>query len=264
MSVQRWYANHARDLPWRREGVTAWGVLVCEVMAQQTQVERVAPRWQEWLERWPEPADLAAASRAEVLRAWSGLGYPRRAARLHEAAAVIVESFGAVVPATYDELITLPGVGPYTANAVLVFAFGQRALMLDTNIRRVLLRAFGVTSNEDIERVWPRRDGAGWGAAIMELGALVCTARNPECGACPLAASCVWLAAGKPDEPATRRAPAFHGSHRQRRGAILRAVHDHSATRAELLRVGDEAALASLLADGLILEVSRSRYALPE
>ncbi len=263
MSVQRWYANHARDLPWRREGVTPWGVLVCEVMAQQTQAERVAPRWVEWMERWPEPARLLAASRADVLRAWSGLGYPRRAVRLHEAAGLIVAEHHGEVPNTYDELIALPGVGPYTANAVLVFAFGQRALMLDTNIRRVLRRAFNASNLDEIDAVWPTRAGAIWGGAIMELGALVCTARHPKCGECPLASTCHWLRAGQPAEPRQRTQPAFHGSHRQRRGAIMRALNDGPATKTTLMHVSDEAALDSLLADGLVVTHGR-RYALPE
>lgn len=263
MRVQRWYALHARDLPWRREGTTPWGVLVCEVMAQQTQVERVAPKWTAWMETWPTPAFLAAASKAEVLRAWSGLGYPRRALRLMEAAEQITARFAGEVPATYEELITLPGVGEYTANAVLTFAFGKRALMLDTNVRRVLSRAFNARDNETIDAVWPRRDAATWGAAIMELGATVCTARQPRCEVCPLLTSCVWLAAGKPAEPQGKKQSKFHGSHRQRRGAIMRVLHDGAATRSSLLAVADERALTSLLEDGLIVRRG-SRYALPE
>ena len=264
MRVQRWYALNARDLPWRREGTTPWGVLVCEVMAQQTQVERVAPKWQAWMKRWPTPAALADAPRGDVLRAWSGLGYPRRALRLVESAERITSHFAGVVPCTYAELITLPGVGAYTANAVLSFAFGQRAPMLDTNVRRVLARAFGARTPDEIDAVWPKRDAASWGAAIMELGALVCTARNPECELCPLRSACRWLAAGKPEEPQTKKHSAFHGSHRQRRGAIMRALHDGSRTKSQLLDVADERALQSLLDDGLVVEVGRSRYSLPE
>ena len=264
MSVQRWYAKNARDLPWRREGTTPWGVLVCEVMAQQTQVERVAPRWEAWMERWPDATALSAASRGEVLRAWSGLGYPRRAARLHESAEVLVTEYGGEVPNSYDALISLPGVGPYTANAVLCFAFGRRAVMLDTNIRRVLRRAYGAISDEAIDTVWPSRNGATWGAAIMELGALVCTARTPSCTQCPLRHTCQWLAAGQPEEPTTRKQPAFHGSHRQRRGAIMHALHDGPATKTALMRISDEAALQSLLADELVIRTTRGRYALPD
>lgn len=264
MRVQRWYALNARDLPWRREGTTPWGVLVCEVMAQQTQVERVAPKWQTWMSRWSTPAALADAPRSEVLRAWSGLGYPRRALRLVEAAELITSEFNGIVPNTYAELITLPGVGEYTANAVLSFAFGQRAPMLDTNVRRVLARAFDARTPDEIDAVWPRRDAAGWGAAIMELGALVCTARTPHCERCPLRTSCAWRAAGMPAEPKTKQQAAFHGSHRQRRGAIMRALHDGSKLRSELLDVADERALQSLLDDGLVVQSGRSRYSLPE
>src|SRR5690606_9451340 len=139
-TVATWYAAHARDLPWRRAGTTPWGVLVSEVMSQQTPVARVVPVWQEWMTRWPRPADLAAAAPADVLRAWQGLGYPRRALRLRECAAEVVARFGGTVPAAEEELLALPGVGSYTAAAVASFAHGRRALVLDTNVRRVLGR----------------------------------------------------------------------------------------------------------------------------
>src|SRR3954471_21891162 len=138
--VERWYADNARDLPWRRPDVSPWAVLVSEVMLQQTPAARVIPAWQEWMQRWPTPADLAAQPAGEAVRAWGRLGYPRRALRLHAAAAAIVERFGGEVPESRAELLTLPGVGDYTAAAVASFAFGRREVVLDTNVRRVLAR----------------------------------------------------------------------------------------------------------------------------
>src|SRR3954470_7118450 len=136
--VERWYADNARDLPWRRPDVSPWAVLVSEVMLQQTPVARVVPAWQEWMQRWPTPADLAAEPAGEAVRAWGRLGYPRRALRLHTAARAIVEQHGGEVPASYDDLRALPGVGDYTAAAVATFAHGRRHVVLDTNVRRVL------------------------------------------------------------------------------------------------------------------------------
>ena len=138
-----WYDAHARDLPWRRPGTTPWEVLVSEVMSQQTPVARVVPAWQEWMRRWPGPAELAQAPTAAVLRVWGRLGYPRRALRLIECARSVVEQHGGVLPDDLDALLALPGVGEYTAGAVLAFAHGRRALVLDTNVRRVLARAVG-------------------------------------------------------------------------------------------------------------------------
>ena len=136
----QWYDEHARDLPWRRTTATAWGVLVSELMLQQTPVARVLPVYDAWLDRWPTPGDLAAAPVGDAIRAWGRLGYPRRAIRLHAAAVAITEQHGGAVPDTYDALHALPGVGDYTASAVLAFAFGRRQAVLDTNVRRVLAR----------------------------------------------------------------------------------------------------------------------------
>ncbi|MDN5725139.1 MAG: A/G-specific adenine glycosylase, partial [Propionibacteriales bacterium] len=138
--VLDWYADHQRDLPWRRAGVTPWGVMVSEFMLQQTPVARVLGPWHTWLERWPEPADLAAVPTGEAIRAWGRLGYPRRALRLHAAATVIVDQHGGEVPADHGALLSLPGVGEYTAAAICTFAYGQRHVVLDTNVRRVLAR----------------------------------------------------------------------------------------------------------------------------
>ena len=192
-----WYHRHARDLPWRRADASPWGVMVSEFMLQQTPVARVLQPWQQWLVRWPTPAALAAEPVGEAVRAWGRLGYPRRAQRLHAAATVITERHGGQVPQGLDELMALPGVGAYTAGAVTAFAFGRRAVVLDTNVRRVLARALDgvalphphqtVAEVRRAEALVPQDDAeaASWAAASMELGALVCTARSPRCGECP-------------------------------------------------------------------------------
>lgn len=287
-TVAAWYAVHARDLPWRRPGTTAWGVLVSEVMSQQTPVVRVAPAWESWMSRWPLPEDLAAAAPADVLRAWQRLGYPRRALRLRECAAALVERFDGVVPATDEELLSLPGVGPYTAAAVASFAHGQRALVLDTNVRRVLgrvaegraLPAPGLTVAERTRaaELLPTEPALSvrWNEGVMELGALVCTARSPRCDACPLADRCRWRLAGSPpdQDAARRRTQAWHGTDRQARGrvmALLRDLPDDTdLAEDELLAPLSTAdpeqprrVLASLLADGLVAEPVPGRYALP-
>lgn len=234
--VVAWYRDHARALAWREAGTSAWGVLVSEVMSQQTPVARVEPSWREWMERWPAPSDLAAAEPAEVLRAWGSLGYPRRALRLLDAARVIAGQ-GDRVPEDEAGLLALPGVGRYTAAAVMSFAFGRRAMVLDTNIRRVFARLvdgqeFPPRSETARERVrageWlPDGDEAAarWSQAVMELGAVVCTARSPRCGVCPVAAECAWLTAGSPgwDGP-ERGGQAWVGTDRQCRGRIMRAL----------------------------------------
>lgn len=268
-----WFADAARDLPWRRPECGAWGIVVSEVMLQQTPVVRVLPVWQLWMQRWPTPADLAAAPLAEVLRAWDRLGYPRRAKRLWECAAAITEHHGGVVPQSREELLALPGVGDYTAAAVMSFAYGKRAVVLDTNVRRVIARAWSgkplpgasVTAAERTlaERLAPEDDASAalWAAASMELGALVCTARNPRCEQCPIAEDCTWLAAGKPGrDTAPRRTQAWHGTDRQVRGRImaqLRAASEplHIEGRADLSDIPPgqvEACLEALIADGLV------------
>ncbi|WP_370586158.1 A/G-specific adenine glycosylase [Tessaracoccus sp. MC1679] len=263
-----WYVAHARDLPWRAEGVTAWGVLVSEVMCQQTPAARVAPQWVEWMERWPAPSDVATAPTADVLRAWDRLGYPRRALRLQEAARAVVEVHGGEVPCGEADLMALPGVGRYTAAAVRAFGFGLRSLVLDTNIRRVLARIdggveFPVAHETAAERrrAWefvPEDDGeaALWSVSAMELGALVCTAKSPRCEECPVADACAWLAAGRPawDGP-ERRVQAWEGTDRQCRGRIMAALRGHGAVRLADVAWPDggqlEACAASLVADGL-------------
>ena len=270
-AVVAWYADNARDLPWRRPGTSAYAILVSEVMAQQTPVERVIPSWHRWLELWPTPAALAEASPAEVLRIWDRLGYPRRALRLREAAIACVESHGGEIPTTYDELVVLPGVGDYTAGAVLAFAYGQPAVVLDTNVRRVLARALdGVERPRPSVTVAERqrsRDllpedaatAATWAQAVMELGALVCTASRPSCDACPIAAQCAWVAAGAPTGPVPApRAQGYAGTDRQVRGlimALLRSCDMATQEQVDALwpdTTQRDRALDSLLSDGLV------------
>ena len=272
-AVLEWFGRHARELPWRSEDRSAWGVLVSEVMLQQTPVVRVEPAWRAWMARWPEPADLAAASPADVLRAWDRLGYPRRALRLQECARAVVERHSGVVPDAAEDLLALPGVGAYTAAAVQAFAFGRRSVVLDTNVRRVLARAVaGValpapsqTAAELrlAESLVPPDDAAAarWSAASMELGALVCTARSPRCESCPVAGLCAWRAAGKPaDEHAgRRRTQAWAGTDRQVRGRVMALLRDAMgpvpAAAVEALwpdRAQLERCVESLLADGLL------------
>ncbi len=273
-TVQEWYTLHARVLPWREPGVGAWAVLVSEVMLQQTPVARVLPVWQQWMVRWPTPASLAAQPAGEAVRAWGRLGYPRRALRLHESARVITQQHGGQVPRDEQALRALPGVGDYTAAAVLSFAFGQAQVVLDTNVRRVWARVLGgaafpsTTSRTAVEveqaRALQPRDPATasrWAVAVMEFGALVCTARSPACTDCPLATVCAWRAAGYPPPATPRRGQVYEGTDRQMRGRIL-AVLREAATpvdvQALLAPCPTEQAqfhrcLASLLTDGLVV-----------
>jgi A/G-specific adenine glycosylase len=281
--VVDWYERHARDLPWRRPDATPWGVLVSEVMLQQTPVERVLPVYTAWLARWPTPAAMARDPLGDALRVWGRLGYPRRAARLWQAARVIDASYDGQVPETYDALRSLPGVGDYTAAAVVAFAFRGRAVVLDTNVRRVLARVvdgeqYAPGSVTAVER--RAADGllpldgqtaARWSVAVMELGALVCTARQPRCDACPVRERCAWRAAGYPAHAGSvRRTQGYAGTDRQCRGRILAALRgcDEPVHRARLpLDWPDaaqrERALASLVRDGLVAELDDDTLALP-
>ncbi|WP_146899317.1 A/G-specific adenine glycosylase [Cellulomonas aerilata] len=238
--VTVWFGEHRRDLPWRAPDRTPWGVLVSEVMLQQTPVVRVLPVWEQWLRVWPVPADLAAAGTADVLRAWGRLGYPRRALRLQECARAITERHDGVVPSDEDELRALPGIGSYTAAAVVAFAYGGRSVVLDTNVRRVLARAVdGAALPSPAHTVAEVRratalvpdapgDAAAWAAASMELGAVVCTARAPRCGACPVADLCRWRADGYPPDlhAARRRTQGWAGTDRQVRGRVMGLLRD--------------------------------------
>ncbi len=278
--LETWYDAHARDLPWRVADASPWGVLVSEVMLQQTPVARVRPAWESWLAAWPTPADCAAASPADVVRAWASLGYPRRALRLREAALACVARHDGQVPAAATDLRALPGVGAYTAAAVAAFAYGARVAVVDTNVKRVVARAalgqddprpVTAADRRAVETLLPTRHAPRWSVAVMELGALVCTARRPACARCPLAANCAWLAAGAPawDGPAPRP-QGYAGTDRQVRGRLLgmlRATNDPVAA-ADLAPLWADAeqrerALTSLLADGLAVGNPVTGYALP-
>jgi A/G-specific adenine glycosylase len=280
-TVTAWYDANARELPWRAAGVTPWGVLVSEIMLQQTPAARVVPAWEQWITRWPTPASLAVDSPGEAVRAWGRLGYPRRALRLHESAVAIVARHNGEVPAAYDELLALPGIGSYTAAAVATFGFGQRHAVLDTNVRRVHARVFrgqadATTSTPskaeraDALVLVPRHDPARHSVAVMEFGALLCTARSPQCGRCPLVTSCAWHIAGRPDRTSARRPQTYAGTDRQARGALLAVLRDASGpVEARSLAaawddtVQRERALAGLLADGLVEATGVDRYRLP-
>ncbi|SEP09033.1 A/G-specific adenine glycosylase [Trujillonella endophytica] len=277
-----WYAGAARDLPWRRPDTDPWAVLVSEVMLQQTPVVRVEPVWREWLARWATPAALAAASPAEVIRAWGKLGYPRRALRLRETAVALVERHGGRVPDEVPALEALPGVGTYTARAVACFGHGQVQPVVDTNVRRVVARlvhgraealparAADLTDVAALTPADPDR-AVRFSVAVMELGALVCVARTPRCGACPVRLSCAWRLAGSPasDGP-PKRVQRFAGTDRQVRGRLLDVLRaaPGPVPAAALEPAWDDAAqrsrcLDSLLVDGLVEQLPDGRFRLP-
>ncbi|MDQ1289310.1 MAG: A/G-specific adenine glycosylase [Actinomycetota bacterium] len=286
--VLGWYDVHARDLPWRDPGCSPWGVLVSEVMLQQTPVSRVLPAWRAWLDRWPRPASLAEDSPGEAIRLWGRLGYPRRAVRLHETSRAVVERHAGEVPSDHAALLALPGVGAYTAAAVASFAFGQRHAVVDTNVRRVLARA--VTGDEypapSLTAVESRLAAsllpddapvaARWAVAVMELGALVCTARSPRCETCPLLDQCRWRLDGAPAHTGPpRRGQTYAGTDRYVRGLILAALRaatsplPHEAIVAAapdtLLRDPGQRdrCLDGLVADGLVEPLAQGDYCLP-
>lgn len=275
-ALLEWYGDAARDLPWRRTEFSdrygAWGTLVSEFMLQQTPVNRVIPHLEAWLHRWPTPSAMSSATPAEVVHQWANLGYPRRALWLHRAAIEIVERHGGTVPRDVPALLALSGIGEYTARAVAVFHYGDRHPVVDTNTRRVIARVVdgrsqpGPPARQDLARMSellpePVAESAVFNAAMMELGAVVCTARAPRCDACPLASACAWLAAGRPDTGDTRRRQArFEGSDRQARGAVLRSLREasgHTLPAADVVAdwpdaVQRDRAIDSLIADGLI------------
>jgi len=280
--VRQWYAANARELPWRDPAASAWSVLVSEVMLQQTPVSRVLPAHAAWVARWPVPAALAAASTADAVRQWDRLGYPRRAVRLHAGSQLIVQRHDGRVPDSVAELRALPGVGSYTAAAVASFAFGQRHAVLDVNVRRVLGRlvagrsqprpAQSVAEVALAESLLPAdgREAARWSVGVMELGALVCTAARPACARCPLADQCAWLRLGRPAGPPARAVPAYQGSDRQCRGALLAVLRDASgpvpaAGLADAWHDSGQRArsLAALIADGLVTRRADGSLALP-
>ena len=274
-----WFNTSRRELPWRTDP-TPWGVMVSEFMLQQTPVKRVLPVWGQWLARWPTPPELAADSPAEAIRAWGRLGYPRRAMRLHAAATAITAEHGGHVPDTYEALVALPGVGDYTAAAIVSFAFGGRAVVMDVNIRRFLARYLNgqpappahVTAAERTlaASLVPDAEPAVWAAATMELGQTICTARDPACDRCPVAAGCVWLAAGKPgSDQRTTRPQRYEGTDRYVRGLIMARLREGPANTQALRALWPsdptqlDRALDSLVADGLVDPSSPARFTLP-
>ena len=272
-----WFKKNQRDLPWRKSG--AWGVLVSEIMLQQTPVNRVLPIYNEWMNRWPTPRDLASATSAEVITAWGRLGYPRRALRLHNCAKVISEQYRNQVPENEIDLRALPGIGEYTAAAIIAFAFKERSLVLDVNIRRLFARAIdgievpkpSVTKDERKSRaeLIPLKDPHVWAAATMELGALVCSAQNPKCQICPIADQCRWKSLNFPKSEQKKRTQAWHGTDRQCRGVIVQALRENKVlTQKEIRKLWHldsqvEKALSSLIKDELITSPKRNSYSLP-
>lgn len=262
-----WSERTRRDLPWRRTR-DPWAILVSELMLQQTQVARVEPRYRDFLAAFPDPATCAAAAPAEIVRAWAGLGYNRRAINLHRAAQAIVADHGGRLPDDLDELLALPGVGPYTARAVLAFAFERDHGVVDTNAARVIARSVAghrLTPREvqdHADELVPLGRGWEWNQAVLDLGATVCVKRSPRCEACPIADRCAWATAGFPDpDPADGSAGTsgkqsrFEGSDRQGRGRLIRAL---STGPLPLDRVADASGWpddpdrARRVADGLV------------
>jgi A/G-specific adenine glycosylase len=276
--ITQWFAKNKRELPWR--STSPWGVMVSEFMLQQTPVARVLPKWNEWMARWPTPVELAKATPAQVITAWGRLGYPRRALRLHESAKIIARDFNNEVPESEEVLRSLPGIGDYTAAAISAFAFGANTLVMDVNIRRVLVRALDgkeyptssptVRERESRLAILPSRNADNWAAATMELGALICTSKNPSCNDCPIISQCKWRKNGYPQSELVRKSQDWHGTDRKCRGTIVQALRENeSLTLSAIKKLWPEEsqvekALETLLADYLIEEHSRSRFRLPQ
>ena len=256
--VLAWGVPRLRDLPWRHQR-DPWRILVAEVMLQQTQAVRVIPKWEAFLDAYPDPASCATAPLGDVLRLWQGLGYPRRARNLHAASTVVADEHDGTLPDDLDALLALPGIGPYTARAVLAFAFERDVAVVDTNIARVLARSSGerLTAKRAqtiADEVVPAGAGWVWNQVLMDLGAVVCRP-TPDCGACPLAAVCSWNRAGRPSpDPAdgsagvSTRQARFEGSDRQARGRVLRSLHDGPQPLVSM----DARIVEGLAADGLV------------
>jgi len=275
--IVSWFKKNKRNLPWRN--TTPWGVMVSEYMLQQTPVNRVLPKWDEWMKRWPTPKDLAKATPAQVITAWGRLGYPRRALRLHAAAQIIAEDFNNQVPEDPATLQTLPGIGEYTAAAIGAFAFEKQTLVMDVNIRRLLTRIIdgnehpkpAPTSKEKASRLalQPPKNAHIWFAATMELGALVCTSKNPFCELCPVIGQCKWRKNGYPKTDLVRKSQDWHGTDRKCRGTIVQALRENESLTENAIKKlwPDESqverALKTLQADLLIEAIPRKRYRLP-
>lgn len=282
--LTEWYRKNARSIVWRTPQTSAWGVLLSEVMSQQTPVARVEPMWIEWMRRWPTPADFAQAGKDEVLRAWDRLGYPRRALRLHKCAQQIVERHGGEVPQNVEDLLALPGIGDYTARAVAAFAFGQRVAVVDTNVRRVHHRVYQgiyLAGNapkrelREVEALLPHDNAPEFSVTLMELGALVCQT-TPQCDRCPLTQQCRWIALGRPmpseeeTAKAKKRVQKFVGTDRQVRGLIMTVLRNAEAPvpQSAIDVVWPDAAqrsraLFSLLDDGLATQNEAGLFSLP-
>lgn len=275
--IINWFKKNKRDLPWRK--TDAWGVLVSEFMLQQTPVNRVLPIYIEWMKRWPTAAALAKATPAEVITAWGRLGYPRRALRLHECAKAITHELNGQIPREEAELRALPGIGEYTAAAIAAFAFEERSLVLDINIRRLFARlidgiqipAASATKAEKsrYEELIPKKDPHLWAAATMELGAVICTSQSPKCGICPVANECVWRSLDYPKSEVVKRQQTWHGTDRQCRGTIVQALRENEVlTKNQISQLWDvpsqlEKALLTLLDDGLIESRGKNKFSLP-
>ncbi|MFN8024022.1 MAG: A/G-specific adenine glycosylase [Acidimicrobiales bacterium] len=275
-AVLAWGEPRLRDLPWRRTR-DPWAILVSEVMLQQTQVPRVVPKYLAFLEAFPTPAACAAVPLGEVLRHWQGLGYPRRARNLHATAIAVTERGG--FPESLDELLALPGVGPYTARAIRAFAFEAEAAVVDTNIARVYARVVGRTLRpREVQAIADAAAPVGewwaWNQTIMELGAVLCRPGSPRCDECPVASTCAWRGSEVPD-PAVGsagvsvRQARFDGSDRQARGALLRAAGTGAVTVGALATVsGRDTEHArrladALVAEGLLVREAEGTYRLP-
>ena len=275
--ISAWFKKSKRDLPWRK--TDTWGILVSEFMLQQTPVNRVLPVYNEWMKRWPTAAHLAKATPAEVITGWGRLGYPRRALRLHECAKVITDQLKGEIPTTEVELRKLPGVGEYTAAAMVAFAFSGRSLVLDINIRRLFVRLFdgaespttSATKEEKVryEELIPKKDPHIWAAATMELGALICTSQSPKCAICPVSDKCLWRSLDYPKSDVVKRRQSWHGTDRQCRGAVVQALRENEIlTKSQIEQLWDvpsqlEKALLTLLDDGLIEARGKSKFSLP-
>ena len=280
----QWFGANARDLPWRAADRSPWGVVVSEVMLQQTPVSRVLPAWTAWMQRWPTPSALAAAPTSEVIRMWGRLGYPRRALRLQAAAVAMVERHEGEVPAPLEDLLALPGIGVYTARAVAAFAFGQPHPVVDVNVARVLARVVdsqpqppAQVRRADLERLLEALPAdpvvsVQSCAGLMELGAVVCTSRSPDCAVCPLSTNCRWLKHGRPGaDAAPARTQAWDGTDRQCRGRIMSMLRESTEPVApqgiDALWPHDDQrqrCLDSLLADGLAHRLPDGRITLPQ
>ena len=275
--IINWFKRNKSDLPWRK--TDAWGVLVSEFMLQQTPVNRVLPVYEEWMKRWPTADALSHATPAEVITAWGRLGYPRRALRLHECAKVITKELNGKIPQDEEELRALPGIGEYTAAAIAAFAFGERSLVLDINIRRLFARLYdGVErptqtaskiEKSRYEELIPKKEPHIWAAATMELGAVICTSQSPKCGICPVADSCKWRSLDYPKSDVVKRRQTWHGTDRQCRGMIVQALRENEVlTKNQISQLWDvpsqlEKALLTLLDDGLIESRGRNKFSLP-